>query len=165
MRRAHRAWSATGGRRTALMGHRLGPGNTNPPPAGWVLGGTTPLPAPTQVHHPGYYPSPRTPACTTRLPALTARLRPTKEILGVDNALLDTRTLGYPYSWIPVLWDTRTPGIPVLLGYPLYRTPGIPVIPHSWIPVIPHSWIPVLLDTRTPGIPVLLGYPYSGTFW
>ena len=76
-----------GGRRNALLGHRLGPGNTNVAPlgsipgTGWVLPGIPP----TQ------YP-PSQPSRTARTHVLhswatpeTAVLRSTKEILGVWN--------------------------------------------------------------------------------
>ena len=85
----------------------------------WVGTRYSTLPVPPLPHHPGYYPSPRTarmlpPTSTSRL-APTRVLRPTKEILGVDNAR--PRTLMYrsvphasPYAchaapWAGLLWQ------------------------------------------------------------
>ena len=74
-------------------GYWLGPGNTNQPVGGWVLGGVLPLPPTTQYLHPVVHPpAPHRPhARTAVVIARTRELASTKEILGVDNALQNTR--------------------------------------------------------------------------
>ena len=90
--RSWRDLECLGGRAEAGYWYWLGPGNTNAALSGWVGTGRVGyrvLPLPTQPQYRTPYPYPPPPTSTSQL-AATASFGSTKEILGVNNALLDT---------------------------------------------------------------------------